>query len=70
VGNEKVRALMEERIAKINSTLARYETIKRFAIVPEEFSEEGGELTPTFKKKRRVIGEKYKHLIESLYPPD
>jgi long-chain acyl-CoA synthetase len=70
VGNEKVRALMEERIAKVNSTLARYETIKRFAVVPEEFSEEGGELTPTFKKKRRVIGEKYKHLIESLYPPD
>lgn len=69
VGNEKVRALMEERIAKVNSTLARYETIKRFAVVPETFSEEGGELTPTLKKKRRVIGEKYKALIEALYPP-
>jgi len=70
VGNEKVRALMEERIAKVNGTLARYETIKRFAIVPAEFSEVGGELTPTLKKKRRVIGEKYKDLIEDLYPPD
>ena len=70
VGNDRVRALMEERIAKVNGSLARYETIKRFAIVPEEFSEEGGELTPTLKKKRRVIGEKYKNLIEGLYPPD
>ena len=55
---------------KANAELASYETIKRFAIVPEEFSEEGGELTPTFKKKRRVIGKKYKNLIEALYPPD
>jgi len=70
VGNEKVRALMEERIARVNGTLARYETIKRFVIIPEEFSEAGGELTPTLKKKRRVIGEKYKDLIEGLYPPD
>ncbi len=70
VGNDRVRALMEERIAKVNGTLARYETIKRFAIVPGEFSEEGGELTPTLKKKRRVIGKKYAALIEGLYPPD
>ncbi len=70
VGNPKVRSLLEERIARANASLARYETIKRFAIVPEEFSEAGGELTPTLKKKRRVIDEKYKDLIESLYPPD
>ena len=69
VGNERVRALFEERIARVNEDLSRYETLKRFALVPEEFSESGGELTPTLKKKRRVIDEKYKDLIESLYPP-
>jgi long-chain acyl-CoA synthetase len=70
VRNEKVLALIQARIAKVNSTLARYETIKRFAVLTEEFSEESGALTPTLKKKRRVIGEKYRGTIESLYPPD
>jgi long-chain acyl-CoA synthetase len=70
VSNGRVRALIEERVQRVNGTLARYETIKRFAILPGEFSEGGGELTPTLKKKRRVIGNKYKDLIEGLYPPD
>ena len=67
VQDQKVRALLEERVALVNKDLARYETIKRFVALPHEFSEEGGELTPTLKKKRRVIDEKYAELIESLY---
>ncbi|MFC1889307.1 AMP-dependent synthetase/ligase [Thermodesulfobacteriota bacterium] len=67
VKDEKVRALMEERVALVNKDLARYETIKRFSIFPQEFTVEGGELTPTLKMKRRVIDEKYKDLIEDLY---
>ncbi len=66
----EVTSLMKDRIDQVNKTLARYETIKRFAIMDREFSEEGGELTPTLKKKRRVIIEKYKDQIEELYPKE
>jgi long-chain acyl-CoA synthetase len=67
VKTRPVRDLIQAGIDRVNTTLARYETIKRFAILPEEFSETGGELTPTLKKKRRVIDRKYQALIEELY---
>ena len=70
VARQEVVRLIQERIDRVNQTLARYETIKRFAILPSEFSEAGGELTPTLKKKRRVIEKKYGPLIEELYPTD
>jgi long-subunit acyl-CoA synthetase (AMP-forming) len=61
------RRWLEERVAEVNATLARYETIKTFRVLPATFSVEGGELTPTLKLKRRVIHEKYGREIESLY---
>ncbi len=61
------RAWMEARIEEVNQGLARYETIKTFHILPEPFTVEGGELTPTMKLKRRVINEKYADQIEGLY---
>ncbi len=67
VANEKVRAVFAERIAQLNSKLPSYETIKKFAVLPREFSIEGGELTPTLKLKRKVIYEKYRERIEALY---
>ena len=67
VANAKVRALFEERLAAVNAKLPPYETIKKFVILPREFSVEGGELTPTLKLKRKVIYEKYKDKIDSLY---
>lgn len=65
--NDKVREVFEERIAAVNAKLPPYETIKKFVILPREFSVEGGELTPTQKLKRKVIIEKYKEKIDSLY---
>lgn len=67
VTNDKVHELFKERIAVVNAKLPPYETIKKFVILPREFSVEGGELTPTLKLKRKVILEKYREKIDSLY---
>lgn len=63
------RACVEREVEKVNATLARYETIRRFAILPREFTVDGGELTPTLKVKRRVVAAKYAEEIERLYGP-
>jgi long-chain acyl-CoA synthetase len=65
--NPRVKALMDDVIAEKNRKLARFETIKRFAILPEEFSTESGEITPTLKIRRRHVTEKYGEIVESLY---
>ncbi len=63
----RVRALFQKEIDAVNSHLARYEQLRVFELVPNEFTLEGGELTPTLKVKRRVILTKYRELIERLY---
>lgn len=60
--------LLEKRIEEMNQELARVQTVKKFVILPADFSVDGGELTPTLKLKRRIINEKYKTQIENLYP--
>ncbi len=67
VTNEKVLKLFEQRLVEINSRLAPYETIKKFVLLPRDFSVEGGELTPTLKLRRKIIYEKYMHRIEDMY---
>lgn len=67
VMHEPVQKLFEQRLAEINSRLAPYETIKKFVLLPHDFSIEGGELTPTLKLRRKVIYEKFKHKIEDMY---
>jgi long-subunit acyl-CoA synthetase (AMP-forming) len=61
------RAFVERQVEQINRGLARYEQVKRFALLSSELSTDGDELTPTMKLKRRVIHEKYKDVIEALY---
>jgi long-chain acyl-CoA synthetase len=51
----------------VNAHLASYAQVKRFAILPEDFTQEGGELTPTLKIKRRDVRKKYGEVIDSLY---
>lgn len=67
VMREPVQKLFEQRIAEINRHLPQYETIKKFALLPRDFSVENGELTPTMKLRRKVIYEKYKQKIEDMY---
>ena len=59
--------LVQGDIAELTKDLADYERIRRVALVPEEFSIDRGELTPTLKVKRRVIDEKFGEMIEELY---
>ena len=59
--------IMQREIAQLTKTLADYERVRRVALLPEEFSIDSGEMTPTLKIKRRVVDEKYGQLIEELY---
>lgn len=67
VMHRAVYKLYELRLEEINAKLAQYETIKKFALLPRDFSVDGGELTATMKLRRKIICEKYKHKIEELY---
>ena len=67
VMHEPIEEFMAQRVTEINSRLAQFETIKKFVLLPRDFSIEGGELTPTLKLKRKQIYEKYKDRIERLY---
>jgi long-chain acyl-CoA synthetase len=59
--------LVQQEVAQLTKSLADYERVRRVALLPEEFSIDGGEMTPTLKVKRRVVDEKYGQLIEELY---
>ncbi|HET9478272.1 MAG TPA: long-chain fatty acid--CoA ligase [Pyrinomonadaceae bacterium] len=59
--------LLQRQIDALTPNLARYEKVKKVALLENEFTIEGGELTPTLKVKRRVIDEKYRDVIEKLY---
>jgi long-chain acyl-CoA synthetase len=67
LGTEQVKALFTEEIKIVNENLARYEQIRIWHLLPDDFTIETGELTPTQKIKRRVINEKYSAVIDHLY---
>lgn len=67
VNDPKVQAAYKEIVNKVNTSLAHHETIKKFGVVPEEWTVDSGELTPSLKLKRRVVVEKYKNMIEGFY---
>ena len=60
---ERVSRIVEEK----NTHLQSYAKIKKFTVLPVDFTQEGGELTPTLKVKRKVVSEKYRQAIEELY---
>ena len=69
IKNEKVVDLYEGLVKKYNQSFAQWEQVKRIVLLPELWTVETGEMTPTMKVKRKVITENNKELIEGLYAP-
>ncbi|MEQ1762403.1 MAG: long-chain fatty acid--CoA ligase [Pyrinomonadaceae bacterium] len=63
----KILDLFERQVAGVTEGLAKYETVKKIALLENELSVDGGELTPTMKMKRRVIDTKYRQIIDRIY---
>jgi long-chain acyl-CoA synthetase len=67
VAHPAVHLLIDAEVKRLTVHLAQYETIKRFALLPEDFTFDNGSLTFTLKLKRRVVEQQYRDVIESLY---
>jgi long-chain acyl-CoA synthetase len=67
VNNPEVYELFSGIVNEFNKTLSKEEQVKRFRIVPDEWSPDSGELSPTLKLKRRILMEKYKELIIDIF---
>jgi len=66
-GLPEVRQLIQGYLDQLNQQLNRWETIKRFVLLDREFTIADGELTPSLKLRRRVVGERHAELIEAMY---
>src|SRR5262249_41341371 len=64
---EDVRKHIQQAVDALNAELPSYETIKKFAVLDKDFTQETGELTPTLKVKRKVVTEKYKAVLDAFY---
>ncbi|MCL1671618.1 AMP-dependent synthetase/ligase [Elizabethkingia ursingii] len=67
VKNEEINKLYKAKIEEFQTSLASFEKVKKFTLMPAEFEIGSGEITPTLKIKRKVVSEKYKDLIEQMY---
>ncbi|MGB7984243.1 MAG: AMP-binding protein, partial [Terracidiphilus sp.] len=67
VADSRVQGLYAEIVREVNAGLANFESLKRFRVVPDEWTQDSGEMTPSMKLKRRAITQRYAALIASLY---
>ncbi len=63
----EVQALIQAEVDRVNKAFARVEQVKKFRLIEQKLTAEDEELTPTMKLKRKLVNEKYKDLIESMY---
>ena len=67
VRHPEVLRLYQEILDRLNGSLAQFERVKRFALLPTEFTMERGELTPTMKVRRQVVEQRWRPLIDAIY---
>ncbi len=67
VETSAIREVLDRDVETANAGLERWETIKKFAVLPHELSVEEGEVTPSMKIRRAAVGKRYSDLIDSLY---
>jgi len=67
VEETKVKAMFHNQLRQLNRTLADYEAISAFRLIPTPFSQEAGEITPTMKLRRKAILEHYRREVEDMY---
>lgn len=65
--DERIIDLFDSEIERLNTDFSQWEKVKKFRLIAEPWSIEGGELTPTLKLRRKQVKEKYGHLIEDMY---
>ena len=63
----EIQELIEREVARVNAKFARVEQVRKFRLIEQKLTAEDEELTPTMKLKRRLVNEKYRDLIESMY---
>jgi long-chain acyl-CoA synthetase len=63
----EVKAMISPYFDEVNKQLAKYETVKQFAILPKDLTIDEGELTPSLKVKRKVVEKKYSTLLDKMY---
>jgi long-chain acyl-CoA synthetase len=67
ITNNQIKTMFEKRFEELQKEFSKFEKIKKFTLLPKEFSIEAGEITATLKLKRKVIQKKYKALIDKMY---
>ena len=65
--NPKILDLIERQVAAQTANLAQFEKVKKIALLENEMTVEGGELTPTLKVRRKIVDEKYRSVIDKIY---
>ncbi len=68
--NDAIQNLYKKELRSFSKELASHEKLRDFRLIPNEFTVETGELTPTLKVKRRIIDQKYSHLIKDIFEGD
>jgi long-chain acyl-CoA synthetase len=67
LGDDEKQARVQKIVDEVNRDRSRFEQIKRFSILPRDFSMEDGEVTPTLKLKRRVVLEHFAAQVDEIY---